>query len=206
MKLSAKTNSNTDKATKKSPKKPLDPRTARGVRFWEKVTPTKDDSCWLWTAHTRGGYGRFRDVNPVTGKKSTRSAHRVAFELSNNISLTDGQVILHSRECTDRRCCRPSHLRIGTLSENYHDAIASGRRPGKTKITPEQAIDVVAHWRSGEMTQRAIADKFGLTTQHVEHILSGRSGSKHTGIKPKSPKTAKKQGPSVRGSRKAKAV
>lgn len=75
------------------------------VRFWAKVDTAGD--CWVWLAYVDpGGYGRFS----VGGK--SLYAHRVAF----NGPIPDDKVVDHI--CCNRRCVRPTHLRLLTRAQN----------------------------------------------------------------------------------------
>lgn len=89
-------------------------------RFWAKVSRTDGDGCWEWTAalYPRG-YGKFS----IRGKL-LEGAHRMAWILTHG-PITNGLWVLH--KCDNRRCCRPSHLFLGTARDNVHDMIAKGR-------------------------------------------------------------------------------
>lgn len=78
------------------------------VRFWKKVHRV-DDGCWLWTAGTYQGYGRFRHegVNWL--------AHRLAWTWEHG-EVPEGLTLDHT--CRVRNCVRPSHLEVMTPAEN----------------------------------------------------------------------------------------
>lgn len=65
-------------------------------RFWSKVD--RSGECWLWTAYTFDGYGRFR----LNGE-SIRAHHYVMGR-----PPTPGWEVDHT--CRNRACVRPSHL------------------------------------------------------------------------------------------------
>lgn len=95
-------------------------------RFWAKVdkngpTPAHCPElgpCWVWTARTEGGYGKFWD-----GSK-TCYAHRRLWEIYFGLIL-DGACVCH--RCDNRPCIRPSHLFLGTYTENEKDKHNKGR-------------------------------------------------------------------------------
>lgn len=93
------------------------------LRFLSKVRHGAPTECWPWAAATSGaGYGRFK----VAGK--LYSAHRLAYELENGpipAKRVANGLILHG--CNNPPCCNPSHLRLGSTSDNIADAIAAGR-------------------------------------------------------------------------------
>lgn len=87
-------------------------------RFFRFVDPT--DTCWLWTGgHTNGGYGLFR----LNQQKSVL-VHRWAY--GHFVApIPTGLCVCHA--CDVRRCVNPTHLWLGTHSDNMRDAVAKGR-------------------------------------------------------------------------------
>src|SRR5574341_1741169 len=85
-----------------------------------KFSPYKGD-CWIWegAVDTRG-YGTF-----WLGKKVERT-HRLFWEHWNG-PIPSGLLILHGEYCV-KTCVRPSHLRLGTHSDNLKDAYQWGER------------------------------------------------------------------------------
>lgn len=77
------------------------------ARFWAKVDKT--DTCWLWTAATRRGYGAFGVNGRMMG------AHRLAYELMVG-PIPVGMQLDHL--CRVRHCVRPEHLEPVTAKEN----------------------------------------------------------------------------------------
>lgn len=86
-------------------------------RFFAKVDKT--DTCWLWTASTRGhGYGQFWD-----GERHT-DAHRFSYKFHKG-EIPKGQVVMHL--CDIAACVNPAHLELGTQRDNLRDMYAKGR-------------------------------------------------------------------------------
>lgn len=89
-------------------------------RFWAKVNKT--DSCWLWTAYrNRKGYGEF-GMGGHRGRMYL--AHRVSWEMANG-TIPDGMYVCHA--CDVPACVNPSHLWLGTATDNNRDMFAKGR-------------------------------------------------------------------------------
>lgn len=94
-------------------------------RFFEKVSPEPNSGCHLWTAHcNREGYGTFK----LEGKKAR--AHRVAWEIANG-PIPDGLHVCHT--CDVPECVNPSHLWVGTNTDNMRDCVKKGRHHNSKK-------------------------------------------------------------------------
>lgn len=75
----------------------------------------KVNGCWEWAgAKTDNGYGAYMRYR----------AHRYSFILFNG-DITDGLLVLH--KCDNPPCVNPSHLFLGTQSDNIKDCVSKGR-------------------------------------------------------------------------------
>ena len=96
-------------------------------RFWSKVDRREPGECWPWTGwrnHKRGGYGAF-SIWPIS---SAIPAHRYAYERAHG-AIPAGLVVRHS--CDNPPCVNPAHLLVGTIADNWMDAILRGRLGAK---------------------------------------------------------------------------
>lgn len=83
-------------------------------RFWDKVDKT--DTCWLWTAKTDDGYGRFG-----LGDGKQYLVHRLAFAL---LKEKIGENMQLDHLCNVRNCLNPDHLEQVTSKENTRRGLA----------------------------------------------------------------------------------
>lgn len=137
--------------------------------FWKYVTPQDSDSCWLWQSSTSSrGYGKF------TYKGKTHAAHRFSYELHHG-PLNEGQMACHT--CDNPACCNPHHLFAGTPLDNVIDKMEKGRhRWAKGKESPhaklsEQDVRNIRNLREQGLTQREIAERFGIGQAQVHRIV-----------------------------------
>jgi hypothetical protein len=103
------------------------PRTAD--RFWQKVDMSGGpDACWPWiAAHDGHGYGMFAVEN-----RRTLRAHAISLEIKIGRRLLRGEVTRH--RCDNPPCVNPSHLDLGTYSDNLRDAWDRGRRQHQQRV------------------------------------------------------------------------
>lgn len=106
------------------------------------------------------------------------SLHRIAYCKHNGIELESikGLTVLHA--CDNPRCINPSHLSLGTQSDNIRDMYAKGRGVDKrgvkhhnSKINPEVVLAV----RAASGPQRLIAVEHGISQANVSMIRAGKA-------------------------------
>ena len=134
-------------------------------RFWEKAEIGDSDSCWLWQAGMTGsGYGKIRE----SGTNRIVGAHVKAFELMVG-EVPQGLHVCH--HCDNKRCVNPSHLFLGSRSDNMLDCQRKGRHPG-TRITRE--VFEAVRDEIGTTSQQHIADRHGVDQTSVSLIKRGK--------------------------------
>lgn len=142
-------------------------------RFWVKVEKT--DSCWLWTAATASGYGRFK----IGGQAYL--AHRLVYEWLVG-PIPNDYFVCH--KCDTPACVNPDHLFAGTRSDNMKDAYRKGRLSldlnrcilygedcPTSYLTENQVRDMRQIYAQGDISQRAIGRQFGISESHAHAIL-----------------------------------
>ncbi len=127
--------------------------------------------CWISVdVPDGGGYGRMR-IPP----RGTVKLHRVS--LWAFTGAWPGDALVRHR-CDVRRCCRPSHLELGDHVANMADRAERGRTARGSQISDLEDLDVrvIRHTiEHGEGTRREVAERFGLSTSAVDHIVARRS-------------------------------
>ncbi len=137
-------------------------------RFWSRVHKTR--GCWLWTAlKNPKGYGLF----PVRARERCVLAHRFSWELGKG-RIPDGMCVLH--HCDVRNCVRPSHLFLGTQTDNLRDMYEKGRHPkgedrGHAKLTNAQVLEMRARYAAGGIRQKDLAKDYGIVQATVSFIV-----------------------------------
>ncbi len=131
--------------------------------------------CWIWTAAAdRKGYGQVRIGGRAGG---IVYAHRLSWEARHGPipKGQDGLCVLH--RCDVPSCINPDHLFIGTNANNVADRDAKGRgnapcgeANGNARLTDAEVVEIRS--LAGTATQQDIATRFGVTNQHIGHILS----------------------------------
>jgi hypothetical protein len=146
-------------------------------RFWSKTTAS-GNGCIEWLgASLKAGYGLFK----IAGTRQNILAHRYAYEEKFG-PVPYGMYVCH--RCDNPRCVNQDHLFLGTPKDNVQDMIQKDRRVIKSLsnesnssavLTDKQVLEMRA--LRGVITQRAMAQKFGIGTSQVSRIMRGQSRS-----------------------------
>lgn len=140
----------------------ITPVLQRFEKLFAKGTPT---DCWEWqSTKNQGGYGRLR----VDGRLQV--AHRVSYRLYVG-ELSEDICVLH--KCDNPGCVNPSHLFLGTQSDNMIDCSRKGRmvRPKgednhQSKLTKKAVLEI----RASQEPAKIAALKFGITPEHIRRV------------------------------------
>ncbi len=104
-------------------------------------------------------------------------AHRLSFLIKNGFIDPD-LFVIHS--CDNKRCVNPAHLSQGTLQENgrqalERDRVKRGEHHGMAKLLETDVQQIRNLYASGGMTQREIAEEFGVRDPQVCRIVNFQS-------------------------------
>lgn len=145
-------------------------------RFFSKVDCDIPNGCWEWTASTnKDGYGQFSYEGIMY------LAHRISYEYFYG-TIPDGLIVRH-KVCHNPLCVNPLHLELGNQKDNIGDRDLAGRqakgeRHGNSILT-ENNVEVIRHLCKNKdifhMTQKEIADSFGISQHQVYQIVKGKN-------------------------------
>lgn len=138
------------------------------------------NGCHVWIgAIGNSGYGKL-GIGGAGGK--TVSAHRLSFEHVAG-PIPHGQFVLH--RCDDTRCVNPTHLFLGTHTDNMRDMRAKGRarrgngrapgeRNGQAKLT-DDAVRAMRAERSSGLTYAQVAAHHGVSRATASRACTGEA-------------------------------
>ena len=133
-------------------------------RFEAKFVPEPFSGCWLWTSALSRNYGAFW----LNGRY--QRAHRVSWQLY--VGKIPGGQVLH--RCDTPLCVNPSHLFLGSQSDNIRDAVQKGRvltfplgeRHPNSKLTEQQVNEI----RRSRTSQRTMARCYHVSQSQIGRV------------------------------------
>lgn len=135
-------------------------------------TRSGPDGCWPYTGQRYPtGYGKFRRWY----------THRLACEMAYG-PIPPKMHCCHS--CDNPPCCNPAHLRVDTPSANALDRESRkrgnrrdmrGQENYSSKLTEQQAVEIVRRYAAGGVSQRFLASEYGVSQTCVWALLTGRA-------------------------------
>lgn len=161
----------------------IDEISPKGLAWHREILADRVDrsaDCWLWLGSQNGdGYG----MTSVDGRKML--VHRLVYILEKG-DIPAGQLVRHI--CPgggNRACVNPSHLILGSPSDNSRDTVDSGRfkKRGSVRMLPagsrvgietSPADEQIRRLGTGKQQRMPdwIADHIGLPRKHVRQVLA----------------------------------
>lgn len=139
----------------------------------DKVIPYSGLDCLLWPyGKGSNGYGMLY----VDGRKQL--VHRLVCEAAHGAPATADLQAAHGCGNGHLGCVTPAHLSWKSTADNHadkieHGTMLRGERQWMAKLT-QADVRAIRSLR-GKMTQKAIADQFGVTFSNVSAIHRGKS-------------------------------
>lgn len=148
---------------------------ARPVRERLLATIRVDPSgCWIWLGKKdKNGYG----IIGIRRGKQYR-AHRIAYETFRG-PIPESILVCH--KCDEPSCINPRHLFLGTAKANTADMLQKGRANRlRGEAHPSAKLEnrhvaKIRELRATGMKLLSIANRFGVTFQHVSLICRGKT-------------------------------
>lgn len=150
-------------------------------RFWHHIDkdgpnhPTLG-KCWVWVGcRDKLGYGYIGGIHVPE-----RRVYRYSWQLHFG-PIPDGLCVLHA--CDNPPCVNPSHLFLGTRTDNNLDRQRKGRhgdrkgqKNGRAKLTDGQVAEIRRRYVPGclKNSGAALAREFGVGTSTVWRVVHGK--------------------------------
>lgn len=144
----------------------------------ERQTRRSERGCWEWTGYRRNQYGH----GALSVHDYPVYVHHLSFAIHHGV-IAEGVVIRHT--CDNPPCWRPEHLEPGSQLDNIADmrardrATKPPRRAGATHhratLTDAQVAELRALAATGRFSQRAIAQRFGVSQSAVWNLVHERT-------------------------------
>lgn len=148
--------------------------------LWSKIEVRDSNVCWEWRgARNKHGYG----ITTIRNKQHL--SHRIVWLHQHGV-MNLSMKVLH--RCDNPPCCNPSHLFLGTQSDNVYDMIAKGRRRNGISRTSAKKgeenyrakvknsdVEKIRELRKMETPLKEIARQFGIHVATVSDIVSRRT-------------------------------
>lgn len=121
--------------------------------------------CLIWQGVLdKDGYGYV--MVPNLAKRQRKPAHRWVWEMAKG-PIPPGKVVRH--KCDNPPCFRLTHLELGSVADNNHDALERGRQWSPPALSPTQSWRVIDLLTKG-WNVREIAPVFGVSQSAVRRI------------------------------------
>lgn len=145
-------------------------------RFYSKIDTDDPSKCWNWQdSLDKDGYGFFftgTRKNPVTHR-----AHRFSYQFHYGVEPGD-KLVCH--KCDNPSCVNPTHLFLGTYSDNNNDTSDKGRHRSNPRIgvdAKQSNLDendvrrIRQLYAKGGISQTELAEAYGVSQVAISCIV-----------------------------------
>ena len=122
-------------------------------RLMDKVEFIPECGCWIFVG-TMSKKAGVLSYSKIAVRRIPKFVHRVSWELFNG-PIPEGKCVLHF--CDTPSCINPSHLFIGTKTDNHNDMVKKGRL--KTRDIIDLSGKTFGRWKVLGMSDKM--DSFG---------------------------------------------
>jgi hypothetical protein len=143
-------------------------------RFFKRIEVGDVKECWKWTGSVMKAnwHGQWRN-----SAGQIEPTHRAAWRILKG-EIPEGAFVLH--RCDNPICVNPSHLFLGSQSDNLRDMWSKGRAKPKTHSGEQHGmskltVEIVKEIRASSESGVALAAKFGISPTTVCDIRKRRS-------------------------------
>ncbi len=144
--------------------------------FWGKVRILGLLDCWEWNGAQVAGYGHLRAGPYAKTNCQTGRAHRISWMICVG-EIPDRMLVLH--KCDNRRCVNPSHLFLGTHTDNSTDMVQKSRQGrGETHSQSKLRVEDIRKIRSMHArgaSGRQLAHSFKVDQSTISNVITGRT-------------------------------
>jgi hypothetical protein len=133
--------------------------------------PREPNGCRLWTGSIAGRYPliSIADAARPSGRRSVTVGRLIL-----GLTSDDPRVAMHT--CDNGRCVEPSHLRVGTATDNMQDMKRKdrhlrGERAPRAVLTEADVRAIRSQYASGTPMTK-IAPMFGVARPTIHKIIS----------------------------------
>lgn len=119
----------------------------------------------------RKGYRNMRIT--LNGKQLHIGLHVIVYMLA-----TGEKPVVVRHRCDNARCISSQHLLGGDFKSNNRDAVDAGNN-NLLRFGEDVIAAVRMEYKPRVVTMRMLAEKYGMTSGNVHHIISGRTRKPH---------------------------
>lgn len=138
--------------------------------------PWSQKGCLIWSTGYLGQYGYGR----ITWKGRVIGAHRMAWMIANRQRVPKGLSVCH--HCDAPACIEPTHLFLGTQTDNIMDMVQKGRNASnvgeknpRARLTAEKAAEIRRRYANGKEGVKILASRFKTTGATIKHIINNET-------------------------------